>query len=107
MPVLSVQTFIDIPAVWQYKPGETDAVTETAPVDWKLGPSPLQQGAPLHCPGLAGRELLVADAMGRTLFRGQPSPTGAGAMLDTKDWTSGLIVVTDLGTGRSAQVVIR
>lgn len=107
MPVLSVQTFIDIPAIWQYKPGETDAVTESAPVDWKLGPSPLQLGAPLHCPGLAGRDLLVTDAMGRTLFRGQPTVTGTLATLDTKGWTSGMVVVTDLGSGRSARVVIR
>ena len=107
MPVLSVQTFIDIPAIWQYKPGETDAVAESAPVDWKLGPSPLQLGAPLHCPGLAGRDLLVTDAMGRTLFRGQPAVTGTLATLDTKGWTNGMVVVTDLNSGRSARVVIR
>ena len=107
MPVLSVQTFIDIPAIWQYKPGETDAVAESAPVDWKLGPSPLQLGAPLHCPGLAGRDLLVTDVMGRTLFRGQPAVTGTLATLDTKGWTNGIVVVTDLDSGRSARVVIR
>ena len=107
MPVLSVQTFIDIPAIWQYKPSETDAVAETAPVDWKLGPSPLQLGTPLHSPGLAGRDLLVTDAMGRTLFLGQPSVAGTLATLDTQGWTSGMVVVTDLGTGRSARVVIR
>ena len=82
-------------------------MTESAPVDWKLGPSPLQVGAPLHCPGLAGRDLLVTDAMGRTLFRGQPTVAGTMATLDTQGWTTGMVVVTDLGSGRSARVVIR
>ena len=73
MPVLSVQTFIDIPAIWQYKPGETDAVTESAPVDWKLGPSPLQLGGPstvrTHRPGSPGFRRDGARALPRQADR--------------------------------------
>ena len=108
MPVLSVQTFVDIPAVWQFKPSETDEVDAVlAPVDWKLGPSPLLAGDRLGCPGLAGRELRVTDVMGRTLFEGQPHGIGTATGLSTAGWTAGTVLVTDVMTGRSARVVIR
>lgn len=108
MPVLSVQTFVDIPAVWQFKPSETDHVNALhAPIDWKLGPSPLQAGDRLGCPGLAGRELRVTDVVGRTLFEGQPDGIDAATGLSTAGWNAGTVLVTDVLTGRSARVVIR
>ena len=108
MPVLSVQTFVDIPAVWQFKPSETDQVDAVAaPVDWKLGPSPLRAGDRLGCAGLAGRTLRVTDALGRTLFEGQPDGHGSAAGLSTAGWSAGTVLVTDVVTGRSARVVIR
>ena len=108
MPVLSVQTFVDIPAVWQFKPSETDQVDAAqAPVDWKLGPSPLQAGDRLGCPGLAGRQVRVTDVMGRVLFEGQPHGSGARTGLSTVGWSTGTLLLTDVVTGRSARVVIR
>ena len=108
MPVLSVQTFVDIPAVWQFKPSETDQVDALiSPVEWQLGPSPLRSGDRLGCPGLAGRELRVTDAIGRMLFEGQPDGIGSAAGLSTAGWEAGTVLVTDVVTGRSARVVIR
>ncbi len=107
MPVLSVQTFVDIPAIWQFKFSETDGIeSATGPADWKLGPCPVQEGQRLRCPGLSGCEVLVTDMMGRERFRGQPDGNGPHAGLPTEGWGTGIVWVTDLVSGRSARVVI-
>ncbi len=107
MPVLSVQTFVDIPAIWQFKYSETDGVeSAAAPEDWKMGPSPVREGQRLGCPGLSGHDVLVTDATGRECFRGQPDGAGPQTGLSTAGWGTGIVLVTDLVSGQSTRVVI-
>jgi len=108
MPVLSIQSFIDIPSVWQFKPGETNGVaTGPGPAEWQVGPSPIQQGRRLCCPGLSGCDIIVSDALGREVFRGRPDGEGSSTSLSTEGWGTGVVVVTDVASGQSTRVVIR
>ena len=108
MPVLSVQTLADIPAVWQFKPGTSQiASLPESTVDWRMGPSPLQSGANLRCPGLLNREIVVTDIQGKRWHEGAPACDAQGAFLSTLEWPSGLFLVRDVATGQTGRVILR
>lgn len=107
MPVLSIQTFIDIPAVWQFKPGETDGIAAVnLRADWSLSPCPVAAGLPIRIDGAAGRTLSVTTLEGRLLHEGPISQAPAN-VLDTKGWPQGVVIIRDVDSGQTARMVIR
>lgn len=107
MPVLSIQTFIDIPAVWQFKPGETDGVEAMgAEAQWSLSPCPAASGHPIRVTGAEGRTLSVTTLEGKLLHEG-PIGQAPSNILETKGWPQGVVIVRDVDSGQTARIVIR
>lgn len=107
MPVLSVQTFADIPAVWQFKPGTSEIGSfMPIPSEWNVGPSPLYSGTNLRCAGLQNRAIVVSDLQGKRWYSGIPPCDANGAFLTTTGWPSGMFLIQDLASGQSARVIL-
>lgn len=107
MPVLSVQTFADIPAVWQFKPVPSATAQIDRPHGWSLGPNPLRVDSWLHCPGWAGKTICVQDLLGQVFFEGTLDTETARSGLDTKGWPAKGYLMTDVATGHTCRLLIQ
>lgn len=106
MPVLSVQTFIDIPGTWQFKP----APSQVADLDGTrvtAFPSLLTAGEPLWVTAVPGERWTAMDLQGRVWFDGIPAGTSRGLQFNTEGWPAGTVVLIGQESGQSARVVIR
>ena len=100
MPVLSVQTFADIPAVWQFKPGEEEpsniAQAEGIGVSLRPAVNPAETGSALEMLTDEGgmHMCTVHDAAGQCLFNGILKATSGRITLPSAGWPAGCYFVS-------------
>jgi hypothetical protein len=93
MPVLSVQSIAGIPAVWQYKPTDSDPTTvaeasrrDALPL---LNPATVGHAIALSTPHEGPVHWCVTDAQGRPVFDGILNSAASRTVFPSQNWPAG------------------
>jgi len=110
MPVLSVQVFADLPAIWQFKPSASTPNGVTEEISGQLGiyPNPCAPQATviLSADVHGTRDVTVRDTEGKMVFSTTIEFNEGRAELSTGAWPSGLYIAA-LDNGQQVRFMIR